>query len=339
MLNIKFKLSGININLLIALVLHYWILRTLIVPDARCNRAIGTLSEIMIIINNVSQGYFYFSIGLIMRESILISKLMLNSEVWVNLTKQQINQLEQADLGFQRKLLNCHSKTNIEIIYSELGTIPLHISLKKRRLMYLWHILNRKESELIFRVYSAQKFQTSKSDWINLINQDKDYFGLNFSDQEFRSFSKDSLKKLLSEKVRIKRKEYLYSLQSKKSKSKFLLLKDHPEQYFSDSRLTREQVQTLFSLRSRTYNCKDNFRIQYSSNLLCDLCELALCQQSHILCCPKILKNITIDQQILLEINHDMIYGNTDQQVQFMKTFDKFASVRNSLLKIKQQHS
>lgn len=154
-----------------------------------------------------------------MRESILLSKLLLNSEVWVNLTKQQITQLEQADLSYQRKLLNCHSKTNIELIYGELSTTPIQFTLSKRRLMYLWHIVNRNESELIHRVYSAQKINTSKSDWINLVNKDKITFGLNYNDPELRLFTKEHFKYLLNQKVRTKRREYLESLQAQKTKS------------------------------------------------------------------------------------------------------------------------
>ena len=110
---------------------------------SRCNRAIGTTSQIMTILNQVSQGFHFFTIGLILREAILISKLLLNSEVWVKLTTPQINLLEQADLTLQRRILKCHPKTNIEIIYGELSTTPIHISLRKRRMMYLGHILTR----------------------------------------------------------------------------------------------------------------------------------------------------------------------------------------------------
>ena len=299
----------------------------------RCNRSIGTISEIMTILNDISHGHYYFTIGLIMRESILVSKLLLNSEVWVNLTNQQVSQLEQADLCFQRKLLNCHSKTNIEIIYSELGTSPLQLTLRKRRLMYLWHIVNRNETELIHRVYNAQRFKPSKSDWLKMVHQDKIVLGINYSDDELKLLTKEYFKTFLNNKVKTARREYLKSLQLNKSKSKYIQFKDDPEPYINDPRFTKVQVQLLFSLRSRTYNCKDNFRVHYGANILCELCHLSPCKQSHILSCSILLQNANISQNILSNISHEMIYGTVNQQLEFVNVFEKLSIVRSNLLK------
>ena len=170
----------------------------------RTNKAIGTTSKILKLLSQISQGH-HFSIGLIMRESVLISKLLLNSEVWVRLTKQQIDTLEHADLTFQRKLLNCQSKTNIELIYGELVTTLIHLTLRKCRLMYLWHILSRDDSELIKRVYNAQKFSPRKSDWINQVINDKSFLGLNLSDDEIQLFTKSHFKKIVNQKIETKR--------------------------------------------------------------------------------------------------------------------------------------
>ena len=110
------------------------------------------------------------------------------------------------------------------------------------------------------------------------------------------------------------------------------MLKDHPEQYITDLRFTKDQIQTLFSLRSKTYSCKLNFLGQYIGDLLCNLCQLSPCEQAHITECPKMLENINIDQQILSKLSQDMIFGTTDRQLQYIQVFEKFASVRYSLL-------
>ena len=44
-----------------------------------------------------SLGHYYFEIALILRESILVSKLVFNSEVWYNLSIKQLKKLEQVD--------------------------------------------------------------------------------------------------------------------------------------------------------------------------------------------------------------------------------------------------
>ena len=53
-----------------------------------------------------SLGHYYFEIALILRESILVSKLVFYSEVWYNLTIKQLKKLEQVDEIYQRKILN-----------------------------------------------------------------------------------------------------------------------------------------------------------------------------------------------------------------------------------------
>ena len=80
--------------------------------------------------------------------------------------------------------------------------------------MYLWHILSRDDSELIKRVYKAKKFSPSKSDWIYQIQNEKAFFGLQLSDDQMKLFSKAHFKQLLGQKVNIKRKELLKSLQA-----------------------------------------------------------------------------------------------------------------------------
>lgn len=109
--------------------------------EKRCNQSIGTISEIMIILKQISKGYFYFNIGLIMRESILLSKLLLNSEAWTNITKQQVLSLEKSDRAYLIRFVNGHSRINEEILHGELCTTPIRYLLMQKRLMYLWHIL------------------------------------------------------------------------------------------------------------------------------------------------------------------------------------------------------
>ena len=62
-------------------------------------------------LNMTSLGQYYFEIALILRESILVSKLLFNSEVWYNLSNKQIEKLEQIDEIYLRKILNCPKTT------------------------------------------------------------------------------------------------------------------------------------------------------------------------------------------------------------------------------------
>ena len=58
---------------------------------------------------DVSLGTYAIQIGLVLRDSIFLSKMLLNSEVWHSLTKLQIQEIEVLDNILLRHTLNAHS--------------------------------------------------------------------------------------------------------------------------------------------------------------------------------------------------------------------------------------
>ena len=56
---------------------------------------IGAISSIFAVLNEISLGYQYIEIGLILRESILLSKMLLSAESWHKLFLYQIEKLEE----------------------------------------------------------------------------------------------------------------------------------------------------------------------------------------------------------------------------------------------------
>ena len=125
--------------------------------------------------------------------------MLLSSESWHNLFLYQIEKLEEVDISFFRQLFNSHSKTGTEFYYSETGKIPIKIQISVKRLLYWWQILRSNKSEMLYKVYYAQKISPVHGDWINLLKTDKADFGINISDEEvaalFQQKFKDFVKK------------------------------------------------------------------------------------------------------------------------------------------------
>ena len=96
----------------------------------------GAISQIFAILNEISFGYNYVEIGMIMRESVLLSKMLLSSESWHKLFQYQIEKLNEVDKTFYRKLLNSHPKTGEEFLFSETGSLSIKIKISMRRLLY-----------------------------------------------------------------------------------------------------------------------------------------------------------------------------------------------------------
>ena len=137
-------------------------------------------------------GERYFS--LLLRDARLINGTLTNSEVWPSLTLNQFEVLEAADLDLMRKIFKAHSRTATELFYLETGKIPLRFVIYKRRLMYLWHILNTSENELIHKVYSVQKLKTTKGDWFGLVQRTKEILDIDKSDEEIQKMKKETFR-------------------------------------------------------------------------------------------------------------------------------------------------
>ena len=130
--------------------------------EQRSQKAYGIISQISSMLSSISLGSFHFDIALVLREAKFVNSIMTNCEVWHNMFQYHVDALEKLDLDLLRRILKGHSKTAKEAFFLELGIYPLRFVLAKRRLMYLWHILHRDNSELIRKVYATQKLNLIK---------------------------------------------------------------------------------------------------------------------------------------------------------------------------------
>ena len=84
----------------------------------RISKGIGIISQILNILSSTSFGSHYFKIALLLRESLLVSGVTTNAEVWHNFSESEMTELESLDKLFFRKLLGVPKSTPIE---SSLG--------------------------------------------------------------------------------------------------------------------------------------------------------------------------------------------------------------------------
>ena len=65
--------------------------------QARKNKGLGTKTQIMDILEYSFFWRYHFELAMVLRSSLLLSSLLLNSEAWVNLTEKNIRSLEHTD--------------------------------------------------------------------------------------------------------------------------------------------------------------------------------------------------------------------------------------------------
>ena len=63
----------------------------------RTNRATGTVNKILTILRERPYGKHYFKAAKLMREAMLVNGMLTNSEAWINISKTDIEQLNQPD--------------------------------------------------------------------------------------------------------------------------------------------------------------------------------------------------------------------------------------------------
>ena len=139
---------------------------------ARKARGFAIAGDILSILEEVPLGPYRIEAGLCMRNAMFLNSVLTNSEVWYGLTEKDYTDLEKVDEYLLRKILNAHSKTPIEALYLETGSLPIRFVIKKRRISYLYHLLTRDTDELISKFYFAQKRKPVKDDWALTVKYD-----------------------------------------------------------------------------------------------------------------------------------------------------------------------
>ena len=164
----------------------------------RKNRGLAAVNQICQLLDNFCLGDYYFEAANILRNSLLLSSLLSNSETWYNLTTKEISELEMVDEVLLKKILSAHSKTPKELLYLETGNIPVRYILMARRINFLHYILNENEDSLLQNFFEAQEKSPVKGDWVLRVKKDLEELELNLTFLEIARTPKSVLKKILN---------------------------------------------------------------------------------------------------------------------------------------------
>ena len=150
--------------------------------QARVNKGTGIVRKILTFLDGIPFGKYHFEAGVILRNSLLVSSMLFNSEVWYNVTDAELNLLETVDLMLLRGILNTPKSTPKEMLFLELGIVPFREIIRKRRLGFLSYILKEDEESMIYRFVESQRRNKTPKDWVTTVLSDinKHNIGMNF---------------------------------------------------------------------------------------------------------------------------------------------------------------
>ena len=296
---------------------------------ARCNKSIGIINEIMGTLKEVSFGHYYFEIGLLFRNSKLINGMLCSVEALYGLNITHIEKLEKCDHDFFRHLFKSGAGTPIESFYLSTNTLPIRHVIIGRRLMFLWTILQKSESDLVKKCLNAQLISPAKNDLATTFKNDLEKCGITLTMIEISKMKKSKFRKIVNSQIRELAKEHLVNLKMKHSKLENISDCYRMEKYLTSSCISTDEKQTLFKFRTRMIEVKSNFKYQFSQDLKCYFC-LNEDTQSHVLSCREITKDIDIS-----EVKYEHIFSDSlNKQEKVAKVLNKIMKQRNMKIRL-----
>ena len=304
---------------------------------SRVNKGTGIVNKIMTRLEGIPFGKYYFEVALILRNSLLVSSVLCNSEAWYNVTKAEMDFLETVDAMLLKKILNAPRSTPKEMLHLELGCTRFRDIMKQRRLSYLHYILNEPADSLVYRFFTAQLKSRNSKDWVTTVLKDLEELELNLSFKDISVMKLSSFQILVKKAVvknALKELEKLKLSHSKVEKVKHETLEI--QQYFMPSKMkkTKEEIQTIFKLRCRVTELKTNLKGIYDT-YECSLCGKEEETQTHILECEVLNgKNDSENNDEEPIIDYEEIFGNDVKElVNIARKFKKNMTIKEKILK------
>ena len=241
--------------------------------EARKNKGIGIIAQIMSMLESTVYGKYYFEVAMVLRNSLFLSSVLLNSEAWINLSKNNIRKLEQVDEMLLSKILDCNSNTSNVVKYLELGAIPIRYEIIKRRLVFFQYLLKQEKSSMIRKVLDATIENPSQNDFVVTCQEYMKVLNIDISFDEIQKMSNWKFKNMVKERVSKSAFEYLMNQKENQKKAKSLKYKDLKIQdYLVSGLCNKKAARLIFRARSETLEIKSHRKWKYE-DVLCVGCK------------------------------------------------------------------
>ena len=181
----------------------------------------------------------------------------------------------------------------------------------------------------------AQGDNPTKGDFVKLVEKDLERMEENLDFTEIQSMTSRDFKKLIKSKTKSTAFKRIKMLQSKHSKIQHIEYDDlRCQSYMTSPIFTNTEVNLLHSLRSRSLDCKVNFRGLYGQDLECSLCEDgAQDDQAHILRCPRLREMMKSNDAAVHNIKYEDIFDkDVKKQKEVTALIEKLLTIKKKLL-------
>ena len=280
--------------------------------EARKNKGLGIINNIMQILKFMFFGKYYFEVALIMRSTLLLSSLLLNSEAWVNMYDSNIRSLEQTDEILLSKVLGSEANTSNIFKYLELGVYPVRFDIMKRKVLFLQYILKQEKESMMYKVFQATLDHPSKNDFVTTCLKYLKCLNITLSLDEISELSEYRFKHIVKEKTRAAAFKYLMeqkNLPGKNTKIKNIHYNSLCiQEYLLDGNENSDIAKVIFKARGKNLEIKEHKKWKFSDNI-CVGCDVNFESEAELLACPGLAEQ-----------------GHPDEKLSFKSLFGKNTS-------------
>lgn len=259
--------------------------------------------------------------------------MLTNSEAWYNVTKAELDYLETVDLLLLRSILKAPKTTPKEMLYLELGCVPLRNLIQKRRISFLYYLLHQEPNSMLYKFLETQISSRNTKDWTSTVLKDLEELNFGASIEEIKDMNKSEFKRKLNESTEEKSLNDLNNL--KAGHSKVMNLKHSMmkmKKYFKPNGIkqTKEEIQLIFKMRTKMTEMKMNYKGSYDS-FECSACSQEEESQAHIFKCKEIWKH---NEEVHEVPEYNKIFeGNVKEQVEIARMFKRLMKIKEKLKK------
>ena len=284
---------------------------------------IGIAKKILNMLDGIYFGKYYYEAAIILRNSLLVSSVLFNCEAWYNITSAEMSLLETVDIMMLRGILKAPRSTPKEMLYLELGVMPLQHVIRKRRLGFLYYILQQENESLLSKVFQSQLENPTPKDWITTVKKDLEEINVNIQFFQIKKMKKDEFSNLIKRKIEAYALKELENIKSKHSKVNMIKHRILTMQNYlkpNELNIKKEHSQLIFRLRCQVTNTKENMKNMYDDHT-CHACGQERENQIHILQC-NILQNYNKQFNETRNIEYEEILSeNAENQLLIAKLF------------------
>ena len=266
---------------------------------------------------------------MVLRSSLFLSSLLLNSEAWVNLSDQEIRSLEQSDEILISKILDATTNTSNAFKYLELGIYPLKFEIMKRKIIFLQYLLQQDKSSMIYQVLQATQNNPIKNDFVKTCQQYLKDLNINLSFEQIAETSKWKFKKIVNEKISKAGFAYLLEKMSSQNIKHIKYENLALQEYLLDGNKNSSVAKFIFKARSMTLDIKMHRKWKYSDTT-CIGCGSNRETGEEILACSGLgeLEQGDSDKPYMYSLFY---YGTTGEMVKLAKVMMKKLKVREKI--------